>query len=164
MKLFLNVSSSAVMLFLMALLCLVALQDLCGVKMPRFLPAERPQTAKSCRPWEPWAAAFGGLALLWGLCFLSWLFQDWKGDGFLPLFYERFTVAGDAPHYLWLAETALLADLGSIQTVTLPGAARNFPGGSYYVLDPALAAQTVNTYCNPYQTEITTEHLTIRQG
>lgn len=67
-------------------------------------------------------------------------------------------------HYLWLAETALLADHGNIQTATLPGSARNIYGGSYYVLDPALVAQTVNTYCNPYQTEITTDHLTIRQG
>lgn len=69
-----------------------------------------------------------------------------------------------AAHYLWLAESALFADLSSIQTVTLPGSARNFPGGSYYVLDPALVAETVNTYCNPYVTEITTQHLTIRQG
>ncbi|MBQ2896214.1 MAG: hypothetical protein IJE26_05850, partial [Oscillospiraceae bacterium] len=104
MRLFLNVSSSAVMLLLMALLCLMALRDLCGVKMPAFLPAERPLRAKKHRPWESWAAAFGGLAVLWGLCFLAWLFQDWKGGGFFPLFYERFTVAGDAPHYLWLAE------------------------------------------------------------
>lgn len=104
MKLFLNLSSSAVMLALMALLSLMALRDLCGVKMPRFLPVERPLRTKKPRSWEPWAAAFGGLAVLWGLCFLAWLFQDWKGEGFFPLFYERFTVAGDAPHYLYLAE------------------------------------------------------------
>jgi len=104
MKLFLNLSSSAVMLTLMVLLSLMALRDLCGAKMPRFLPVERPQRTKKHRPWEPWAAAFGGLAVLWGLCFLAWLAQEWKGDGFFSLFYERFTVAGDAPHYLWLAE------------------------------------------------------------
>ena len=65
---------------------------------------------------------------------------------------------------LWLARTALLCDLRGIESVTLPGDARNFPGGSYYVLDPALVAQTVNTYCNPYETSVTTEHLNIRQG
>ena len=69
-----------------------------------------------------------------------------------------------AAHLLWLAESALLADRQDIRNVTLPGSGRNIYGGSYYVLDPALTAQTVNTYCNPYQTEITTDHLTIRQG
>ena len=67
-------------------------------------------------------------------------------------------------NFLWLAETALLADLGNIQTATLPGTARMLGDGSYYVLDPASVAQTVNTYCNPYETEITIAHLNIRQG
>ena len=104
MKTFLNLSSSTVMLTLMALLSLMALRDLCGVKTPRFLPAEQPLRAKRHRPWEAWAAAFGGLLLLWVLCFLAWTAQEWKGEGFFPLFYERFTAAGDAPHYLYLAE------------------------------------------------------------
>ncbi len=68
------------------------------------------------------------------------------------------------PNLLWLAESALLADRSNIQTVTLPGTARNFTSGSYYVLDPTLVAQTVNTYCNPYETQITPEHLNIRLG
>ncbi len=70
----------------------------------------------------------------------------------------------DARSLLWLAESVLLSDLGNIQTATLPGSARSFPSGSYYVLDPESVAQTVNTYCNPYEAEITTEHLEIRQG
>ncbi len=65
---------------------------------------------------------------------------------------------------LWLAEAALLCDLRGVQSATLPGNARNFPGGSYYVLDPELVAQAVNTYCNPYETPVTIEHLNIRQG
>ena len=69
-----------------------------------------------------------------------------------------------AAHYLWLAESALLADRSNILTATLPGSARYIYGGSYYVLDPASVVQTVNAYCNPYKTEITTDHLTIRQG
>ena len=56
------------------------------------------------------------------------------------------------------------ADLSDIQTVTLPGTAQNISGGSYYVLDPASVAQTVNTYCNPYETEITVMHLNIRSN
>ena len=66
-------------------------------------------------------------------------------------------------NYLWLAENALLCDLRQVQTATLPGNARDL-GGSYYVLDPALVAQTVNTYCNPYETDVTEAHLNIRQG
>ena len=38
------------------------------------------------------------------------------------------------------------------------------PGGSYYVLDPAAVAQTVNAYCNPYEKELTADDLQIRQG
>lgn len=69
-----------------------------------------------------------------------------------------------ASHYLWLAESLLVADRSDIQTATLPGNAQNIAGGSYYVLDPASVAQTVNTYCNPYRTEITVMHLNIRSN
>ena len=66
-------------------------------------------------------------------------------------------------NYLWLAERAAACDLRQVQTATLPGNARDF-GGSYYVLDPELVAQTVNAYCNPYEEAVTTAHLNIRQG
>ena len=69
-----------------------------------------------------------------------------------------------AAHYLWLAESVLVADRSDIQTATLPGTAQNIGGGSYYVLDPASVAQTVNAYCNPYRTEITAMHLNIRSN
>ena len=69
-----------------------------------------------------------------------------------------------AGHFLWLAKTALLSDLHNIETVTLPGSARNIGDGSYYVLDPASVAQTVNTYCNPLTREITTDDLQIRRN
>lgn len=66
-------------------------------------------------------------------------------------------------NYLWLAERAMACDLHQVQMATLPGNARDL-GGSYYVLDPTLVAQTVNAYCNPYETAVTAEHLNIRQG
>ena len=69
-----------------------------------------------------------------------------------------------ASNYLWMAESLLLMDLSQIQTVTLPGTPRTISGGSYYVLDPESVAQTVNTYCNPYETEITASNLTIRSN
>ena len=69
-----------------------------------------------------------------------------------------------AANFLWLAESLLLADRSQIDTVTLPGSARYIGGVSYYVLDPASVVQTVNTYCNPYEADITLEDLTIRTG
>ena len=67
-----------------------------------------------------------------------------------------------AGNFLWLAKSVLLVDRSHIGTATLPGSARNFESGSYYVLDPASVAQTVNTYCNPYVQEIAPEDLQIR--
>ena len=69
-----------------------------------------------------------------------------------------------AGNFLWLAKAALTADLKNIETATLPGSSRTIGDGSYYVLDPASVAQTVNTYCNPYEHQITTDDLEIRQG
>ncbi len=68
------------------------------------------------------------------------------------------------PNYLWIARSLLFADLKNVQTVTLPGSVRNLSGGSYYILDPASVAQTVNSYCNPYERDVTVEDLNIRQG
>ena len=69
-----------------------------------------------------------------------------------------------AGNFLWLAETALLADRSNIQTATLPGSPRVIGDGAYYVLDPASVAQTVSTYCTPYERDVTTGDLEIRQG
>ena len=63
---------------------------------------------------------------------------------------------------LWLARTAMTLDLSKVETATLPGNAVWINGGSYYVLEPALVAQTVNTYCNPYTWELTAGDLQIR--
>ena len=87
-----------------------------------------------------------------------------KSPLLLQILMDRTESDLTAANYLWLAEAALMTDLGDIQTVTLPGSARNWASGSYYVLDPVSVAQTVNTYCNPYEGEITTEHLEIRQS
>lgn len=65
---------------------------------------------------------------------------------------------------LWLAEAALTMELSNMDTATLPGSGLTINGGSYYVLDPAGVAQTVNAYCNPYTRDITTNDLDIRQG
>ena len=69
-----------------------------------------------------------------------------------------------ASHFLWLAESLVFCDRSNIETATLPGSARTLNGGSYYVLDPEAVAQTVNTYCNPYEDEITVADLEIRNS
>ena len=67
-------------------------------------------------------------------------------------------------NYLWLARTALLADRNAIAAATLPGNAAYLSGGSYYILDPASVAQTVNVYCSPYEYTFTAADLQIRTG
>lgn len=62
---------------------------------------------------------------------------------------------------IWLA-LALVKGEHSFETAVLPGSAANILGGSYYVLDPEAVADTVNQYCNPYEREITTDDLLIR--
>lgn len=65
---------------------------------------------------------------------------------------------------VWLAEAALSCDRNNIQTRTLPGAARDIAGGSYYVLDAAGVAETINACCNPYEQGVAVSDLYIRVG
>lgn len=69
-----------------------------------------------------------------------------------------------ARNYLWLAEAAAVCDMTDIRTQTLPGTAANLGGGSYYVLDAAGVAETVNACCNPYEQGIAVSDLSIRVG
>lgn len=62
---------------------------------------------------------------------------------------------------MWLG-LALVKGEHGFETAILPGSAANILGGSYYVLDPAAVADTVNQYCNPYEKDITTNDLLIR--
>jgi len=82
----------------------------------------------------------------------------------LQLFVNHTHTDLTVANYLWLARAAMLADISHISTVTLPGNAAYISGGSYYVLDPASVAHTVNVYCNPYKQEITAADLQIRTG
>ena len=69
-----------------------------------------------------------------------------------------------AENYLWLAEAAAVCDMTDIRMQTLPGTATNLGGGSYYVLDAAGVAETVNACCNPYEQGIAVSDLSIRVG
>ncbi len=70
----------------------------------------------------------------------------------------------DFENYLWMAEAALFCDMESVRMETLPGTATYIAGGSYYVLDPAGVAETVNNCCNPYEQGIAVSDLSIRIG
>ena len=87
-----------------------------------------------------------------------------KSPLLLQILMEHTDTDLTASHFLWMAESLVFCDRSDIQTATLPGTARNIGGGSYYVLDPDAVAQTVNTYCNPYETEITAADLEIRSS
>lgn len=65
---------------------------------------------------------------------------------------------------LWLAESLLLCSRDEIAAATLPGTADYIAGGSYYVLDAAAVADTVNTYLNPYEEGVQASELYIRAG
>lgn len=67
-----------------------------------------------------------------------------------------------AGNLLWLGRAILHADRTDVAAATLPGTVRELDGISYYVLDPEQVAQTVNTYCNPYEQDVTAAQLEIR--
>ena len=82
----------------------------------------------------------------------------------LRLLRESTSASFTTANYLWMAETLMLCDRSDIRTATLPGAATDIAGGSYYVLDAAGVAETVNTLCNPYEKGVAVSDLYIRVG
>lgn len=67
-------------------------------------------------------------------------------------------------NYLWLIQTVMVCNRTDIQTATLPGTPTEIAGGSYYVLDAPGVAETINSYCNPYQNGIAVSDLYLRVG
>lgn len=94
-----------------------------------------------------WVGAAGLLHLPQALAFFS---ESVSGD---------LSVRND----LWLAE-AVLRGKRNVHSCTLPGSAATLSGGSYYILNAQQVAETVNTYCNPYQEAITADSLSVRVG
>src|SRR5699024_1706648 len=87
-----------------------------------------------------------------------------KSPALLQILLNRTTTNLDAANLLWLGKAVLAADRSKVETVTLPGNAQYIGDGSYYILDPASVAQTVNAYCNPYTRDVTVDDLSIRTG
>lgn len=63
---------------------------------------------------------------------------------------------------LWLARDLKVCSSGTSDT--LPGTAQMIGDGSYYVLDPAAVADTINKSYNPYAEDITANDLYIKVG
>lgn len=103
--------------------------------------------------------------------FVSAAVSQWtsiKGALHLPKALRLVTQAAQtdltARELLWLCESALVCSGGEIETRTLPGAASYIAGGSYYVLDAAGVAETINACCNPYEQAVAVSNLDIRVG
>ncbi len=85
-----------------------------------------------------------------------------KLPAFLNLLMSSTETNLNARNLLWLAKAIQHADRSEIATATLPGKTTELDGLSYFVLDSAAVPETVNTYCNPYQQDVTSEQLEIR--
>lgn len=107
---FLNFTGSAAMVLLvgcMVYCCLAALGRL-PQRWPR--PAQPQGGAVPC-PWRTalvWAVA--ALGIQWLVVFLAHLCLTGSAAGFFPHLWERFTTAGDNPHYIYLAQHGYAAD------------------------------------------------------
>ena len=64
-------------------------------------------------------------------------------------------------NYVWLGTSILRAGLSNTEMAVLPGYPDMVDGASCYILYPEDVLDLVNTYCNPYQTEITWEDINI---
>ncbi len=80
----------------------------------------------------------------------------------LALVQSSLTTDLSTGNIVWLAGALLRASTENMVTETLSGSGCWWNGGSYYALDPAGVAEMVNTYCNPYEQEVTTADLQIR--
>lgn len=86
----------------------------------------------------------------------------WRAPALYRVFRQHVQTDLTAANWLWLARTAMLANTRKVSSAILPGTGTYLSGQSYYVLDPELVAGTVNTYCDPYEQEITAQDLNIR--
>ena len=80
----------------------------------------------------------------------------------LALVQSSLTTDLSTGNIVWLAGALFRANPENMVTETLSGSGCWWNGGSYYALDPAGVAEMVNTYCNPYEQEVTTADLQIR--
>ncbi len=103
MRLILWLSSSALMLALLALLAIRALRELFGAELKA--PALRTLPEKASPANWPWWCIFpASLAILWLGSFAAYAALNHTAAGFFAHYWARFTKAGDATYYLFIAE------------------------------------------------------------
>ena len=103
METLLWICSTAAMLALLGLLALRALEELLGIRVR--LPAPRAASGLLDPANWPWPAVFAAsLALLWLGALAGYLLMNEPSLGFFTRIWTRFTQAGDAPHYLRIAQ------------------------------------------------------------
>ena len=139
MQTFLWLSSSVIMLILLALLALRAFDELLGVDLMAVVRKNTFLSHLSPGKW-PWPVLFiASLAVLYLGAWLAYLTLH-RSEGFSPYFWRRFTEAGDAPHYLFLAQNGYVRTLEEINKIVffplfpmLMGALGRLFGGRYEV-------------------------------
>ncbi len=104
MQTLLWIVSTALMLALLGLLALRALPELLGVQVRLRLPGKSAYKRFSPANWPKAAQFLAPLVILWLGAFLSYVAVAGHTDGFFDYFRQRFTTAGDSPHYLYIAE------------------------------------------------------------
>ena len=105
MELFLNLTASAVMLALLALLIGRAWQELvAGRFTPRPPVHELPERRTAALVFA------ASLAVLWLGAYAGHVLATGSLGGFFSHFWERFTVEGDAPRYIFMAENGYVRE------------------------------------------------------
>ncbi len=128
------------MIGLLLLLALRALRELLGIDLrPRLSPAN----------WSRPALFAASIAILWMGAFVSYRVMTGSFAGFFGYTWERFTTAGDATHYIYIAENGYARSGDAVNKIVfyplyplLMAAARLLTGGR-----TALAGMILSQLC-----------------
>ncbi len=108
MSTFLWLSSSAVMLGLLACFAIRAAQELFGLDLEKGTLALK-KAVLAPENWHPALIFAASLALLWLTALLGYAFDTGGVSGFMDHLYTRMTEAGDAPRYIYMAENGYVS-------------------------------------------------------
>ena len=104
MNAFLWLSSSLAMLILLALLAVRALKELLNIDLTAAMRNRKEGIALLSPAKWPWPVLFAAsLAILWVGSYVAFRATQ-KPDSFFPYIWNRLTTAGDATHYIYIAE------------------------------------------------------------
>ncbi len=109
MERLLLISSSLVMLGLLAWLLLRALGEVFSIELSAPLGPDKIFSRLSPARWPAWALFLVSLAVLWLGALLSYALNNHGLQGFFPHFMSRFAGEGDAPRYIFMAENGYVS-------------------------------------------------------